>query len=285
MKRYGLPAAFVLLVVVTIMILTGVWYNRSGEPDAVVELTERELPLAWSERANSEMSLRLNWQRYDESGLDWFDRKKLSEIGFDCRTPLTAADAELRYGKALSRKTFVVLEFEGPAWELWQSREKKKLAAMEADVVAGISTRKDLEKARKRFEWELVVASRLFPVDAGNDPFLLRKRHPDRRRCIITPAVVRLRYHAPQHEKGGAAKAAEVTGWIDEILTGTVHVPRERQGLLGTLRSSKQMWQSFYYEEEWEKKPIPPRYTAVLDYGKRFEPWVVAVRPYAGGGR
>jgi hypothetical protein len=280
MNRYGLPAAFVLLIIVNAVVLAGVRYNRSGEPDAVVELTERELPLASSGRENSATVLQLDWRRYDEDGAEWFDRRKLTESGFDCRTSPDAPDAELRYGKALPRKTFVVLEFEGPAWEAWQARERKKLEAMEADIATGKAGRKESVKAGKRFAWEQVVGSRLFPVDVGNDPRLLRKRYPDRSRCIITPAVVRLRFRAAQREKGKPEKPAAVCGWIEEVLTDSIQAPRDWRGLLAKVKSGGKPWNSFYFDEEKEEKPPVPRYTVVLKYGKRHEPWVVEVRPY-----
>jgi hypothetical protein len=281
MKWYGLSAAFVLLVIVNVVVLAGVRYNHSGEPDAVVELTERELPLAWSGRENSGTALQLDWRRYDEDGPEWFDRRKLTEVGFDCGTAPDAPDADLRYGRALPRKTFVVLEFEGAAWEAWQARARKKLEAMEADITAGKAGRLESAKARKRFAWERVVGSRLFPVDVGNDPKLLRKRYPDRNRCIITPAVVRLRFRSAQREKGKPEKPAAVYGWIEEILTGTIQVPRDRRGLLTKVTSGGRPWKSFYYDEKNEEKPPPaPRYKVVLKYGKRLEPWVTAVLPY-----
>ena len=50
MKKYGLIAAIALIVLTNVVVLAGVAYNRSGEPDATVTLTERELNLAGSWR-------------------------------------------------------------------------------------------------------------------------------------------------------------------------------------------------------------------------------------------
>ena len=40
-------AGLAIIIVTNIVALAGVAYNRSGEPDAVVELTERELGLPY----------------------------------------------------------------------------------------------------------------------------------------------------------------------------------------------------------------------------------------------
>ena len=63
MKRYGIMTALLLLLVVNGIVLGGVYYNRSGIPEATLTMTERELPLAYNYRhkENSGVTLRLNW--------------------------------------------------------------------------------------------------------------------------------------------------------------------------------------------------------------------------------
>ncbi len=279
MKRYGFYAGLFLLIAVNALVLAGVRYNRSGTPDATVELTERELTLGRIDKENSGMSLYLNWCQYDSQELKWFDRDKLASVGFDCSTPVDAADAEMRYGKALPRKTFVVLEFEGNSWERWQARRRKKLEDMEAKIAGGEVKRKDLVEAKKRFAWEFLAASRLFPVDAGNDPKRLRAKYPDRRRFIITPARVRLFYQSAVREKGKLVQPAGLSGTIEEVLTDTVQVPRDKQDLLRPLELKESYWQPGANAYVTNDKPIPPRFKVVLSYGRRYEPWVVTVRP------
>jgi hypothetical protein len=280
MRRYGLYGGVAILIAVNALVLAGVWCNRSGAPDASLELTSRELTLGRIDRENSGVSLRLDWGEYGDRELEWFDRNKLVSVGFDCGTPVGAADAELRYGKTLPRKTFVVLEFEGKGWEAWRAKEQKKIDEMEAKITKGEKARNDLAKAKKRFAWELVAHSRLFPVDVGNDPKKLRGIYPDRSRFIITPARVRLYYHGAVREKGKITEPAELRGSIEEVLTDTVRVPRDKQGLLRPLGLKVDYWRHNYYDEESDKKPEPPRYRVVVNYGRRYEPWVVTVRPY-----
>jgi hypothetical protein len=280
MKQYGFYGGLIILIAVNAMVMAGVWHNRSGVPDAAVELTERELTLSPIDKENSGVSLRLDWRQYGDRELKWFDRDKLTFVGFDCSTPVGTADAEIRYGKALPRKTFVVLEFEGKAWEAWQALELKKFEDMEAKIIKGEKARNDLAKAKKRFAWELVANSRLFPVDVGNDPKRLRETYSDRSRFIITPARVGLDYHGAVCEKGKIKEPAKLRGIIEEVLTDTVRVQRDKQGLLRPLGMKDGYWRHNVYDEETNEKPKPPRYRALLNYGRRYEPWVVTVRPY-----
>ncbi len=65
MKRYGLIGAIALIVLTNVVVLAGVVYNRSGEPDAVVQLTEREL--SWlkrwdvTDKEDTGIYLKLKW--------------------------------------------------------------------------------------------------------------------------------------------------------------------------------------------------------------------------------
>ena len=65
MRKYGLIPAIALLVLVNIIVLAGVARNRSGAPEALVELTERERPPRFYPssrgRGKKGMSLRPAW--------------------------------------------------------------------------------------------------------------------------------------------------------------------------------------------------------------------------------
>ena len=92
-----LIAGLSIIIVTNVIALGGVAYNRSGEPDALVELTERELDIAYRyglERENT--GLRLNINCRVETLQDdyayannncwgnpvWLDQQKLIELGF-----------------------------------------------------------------------------------------------------------------------------------------------------------------------------------------------------------
>jgi hypothetical protein len=158
MGRRALWVAAAVLVVSNACALGLVWANRAGDPDAVVELTERELRLAPSETENTAMALVLAWTDPDpgKGQAGWFDKAKLTEIGFDCSAPATAENARFYRGQA-PRTAYAVLSLEPPA--------------AEGDT-----------------------QSRLRLVDVGRDAAALRARYPDRQHTIIAPAIAGLAF-------------------------------------------------------------------------------------------
>jgi len=159
MRRYGLWLAAALVVVSNLAAWRVAALNRSGEPEAVLVLTERELQLPAKQAENTALTLRLVFDRWRERGdtvvreAGWFDRAKLESIGFDCRRPVTPENADY-YRTRPPRATYAALEYgEGPSLE-----------------------------------------SRLSLVDVGNDAVALRQRHPDRRRVAVVEATAAMRY-------------------------------------------------------------------------------------------
>jgi hypothetical protein len=153
MGRRALWAAATVLVVSNAYALTMVWANRTGEPEAIVELTERELRLAPTETENTAIALVLEWSDpgSGKGQPGWFDKAKLAELGFDCSVPPTVENIRFYRGQA-PRRAYAVLSLEAPA---------------SADD----------------------TQSRLTLVDVGPDADALRVRYPDRRHTIIAPAV------------------------------------------------------------------------------------------------
>jgi len=279
MRRYGIYVALLLVLIANAVVLGGVQYNRSGTPEATVELTERELHVGYAHDENSSVSLRLNWNRMADRS-EWFDRKRLEELGYDLGAMTDADDrAGRRYRTGQERKAYAVLEYDGPAWQTWLADERQKLAKMQAEVESGKVTAKTLESAQKRLVWNESNTSRLLAVDVGRNPEALRQRYTDRSRYIITPALVRLNYRYPVKEKGVVKEPARVYGSISRILTDSIHVPGEMQAPLAALQRRSSKYRSpVYYEGVKQAEPQQPHYRVTLVYGKRFEPWVSAVR-------
>lgn len=274
MKRIGLMAALALIVAVNVLVLAGVRYNRSGESDAAVTLTERELQLWSNSKENSGVSLKLDANRgYNQwsEASPWFDKLKLEAIGFDCSTPVNAKDASRYYDRRLPRRTYVALEYEGKTWERWFAQQKEQLQALDARMAEGSDKQKSLESERKRLRWEMESGSRLFVVDADNDAATLRKQYPDRARYIIAPAKVRMRLISANSMQNWQQPV--LSGYVDEILTGTIHVPRDRQGVLASLKPND------HINFAGQKDVFTPRYRVKLNYGRRYEPWVAEVLP------
>jgi hypothetical protein len=63
-RRHTLIAGLALILLTNAVALLGVYQNRSGEPESMLTLTQRELqqPYGWGmARENSGISLRINW--------------------------------------------------------------------------------------------------------------------------------------------------------------------------------------------------------------------------------
>jgi hypothetical protein len=206
--------------------------------------------------------------------LEWFDRKKLAEVGFDLSGWNPKSKEAVGTKKILPRRAYVVLEYQGDAWKRWDEkmqRDMGKAAQNRKEPQEGENP--DPEQKVKNLEWRRTHASRLFPVDVGLDPNALRSRYPDRSRYTVTPAVVDLfmRYDRSPEKAG-----AEVFGAVSEILCNQVTVPLNMQvHLTEFAHRPEASWSDIYSGERTNAKA--PRYSAVIKYGKRYEPWVELV--------
>lgn len=277
MRKRGLFIAIGLLLLVNAIALAGVWYNRSGAPDAVMTLTEREMPVGYSyQKENSGISLALRTYHYFYGGsasltddsFVWLDRKKLETLGFDFSHAPNTDERYRFYDRQLPRRAYAVLEYDGSAWEGWKKKLTDELA--KADQAGKEGTRSALQPdtRRKNIEQALRTDSHLFIIDAGTDATALRQQYPDRQRYLILRAKVRVSY-----VNYGAVGKGDVRGYV-EILTSEVNVPhrfhsklseRRRQGSGFRIRTAG-------LEDE-------PRYQVVLHTGKRYEPWIEDVMP------
>jgi hypothetical protein len=193
-SRRGFLAAASLIGATDALVLGKVAANRSRGPVAAMELTERELHLVRFQRDSTALFLEIQWEpswarfRF-EDGPGWFDRKKLEELGFDCRLPPGDPPARARYRAMLSKTAFLVFEYRdngGPE----------------------------------------PLASRLHAVDAGRRIEPLRDRYADARRFLIAPALVRLRV-ATRWDPVARAEApgSYLRGAIERLLVGEIYVP------------------------------------------------------------
>jgi hypothetical protein len=274
MNRRALCLALGLLIIVNALVLLGVAWNRSGRPDAVVLLTERELPLAWSFRQeeNSGVSLHLN-VNYDHHFQAWFDEDKLSAIGFDTRHSREADWSEVH--RALPRKAFVVLEYEGDSWLRYEQRQLEAIEELAVKVGEGKLEPEQGERQKKEKLYQLTVVSRLFPVDAGPDPEVLRQRHPDRNRYLILPATVRMTF-----DSSGPNQKNRLFGQVQEILVQQLHVPHSMHAPLQALPTANRLHSGYNYFDS--ANPGRVGYRVEVAVGKRLEPWVRGIEPVGG---
>lgn len=278
MKKRGLFIAIGLLVLVNVVVLGGAAFNRAGEPDAVMTLTDREMPLATGQlyQENSGVSLRINTYHAtylvpetDDNGTSpWLDRKKLESLGFRFDKRSTEDEKNDTYERQMPRRTFAVLEFDGTAWDAWKKALEEKLSSLDNQgKEEGKRSRSSASK--KDIERELTNGSRLFVIDAGNDPALLRNRYTDRAHYLIIPAIARVSYYGSYASQVGSK--LNISGYI-ELLINEVNVPHRLHNKIGNrqfpntvrARPSVNSENSLHYD-------------VVLQSGKRYEPWIADI--------
>ena len=273
-----LAAGILLIALTNAIALGGVAYNRSGEPESVLKLSQREVLAPYRFRIDQGESgglqLHLSWRvlsperddafYWNFQGVpEWLDEAKLASLGFDV-TPLPVERRQgWRYERQLPRDVLVVLELDGPA-----SREALKRARERAakEIAKGAETGKTgpgtpAAQAATFLKNEETTNSRLFAVDVGRDAQALRAKFPDRTRYAIVQGKVRPSYQSVR------GKDVRWTGYIEVIENARVNVPLE-------FRKSVE-----------SAPPALPYKAAVLAglafevtvaFGKRFEPWILA---------
>ena len=260
MTRKGAFVAAAVVVFFNLATLAAVWVNRSGEPEAVLQLTERELSLPPREAENTALALQLEWVDTEllRPGPGWFDRRKLDEIGFDCSLPLTPEN-RAHYSSMPPRATYAVLEYEGEAWQRYLSEPRVAPPTPERFPVRHAEREPSLRIHR----------SHLVLVDAGNDPAALRARYTDRRRHVVLPATAVL---VVQDENGSLS----IEGRVTMILPSQVNVTRDQRRLLETLQTERRAGVTGL-----DRAAAEPRYRATVKWGSSFEPWLADVTPIA----
>ncbi len=265
--------AFALLIATNIFVLTGVFANRSGEPESQVLLTERELSLPYrTNKENSGLSLNLNWRAlpknkdkaYSNSGQPvWLNEAKLVELGFDVSNYKNKSKS---YKRPLPIEVFVVLEQDGQTYQ--ESLARAEAAYKEASKEFSLNDRdnkkiKDkLDRVEKQLTQEKQVNSRLFAIDAGSNPQKLRQKYSNKNHYIIAQGTVRLGYRYKDNNK--------VTGYIAGLSIKNIHVPlSQRKALTGFLAEQRDRYNTIN----------PPRFSVNVAYGHRYEPWIEAVKP------
>jgi hypothetical protein len=173
----------------------------------------------------------------------------------------------------LPKRVFVVLEYQGTAWQRFQKQKEDELAKLKEESPKTKSDESLQKNRQQRIENELQNGSRLFAVDAGLDPGELRTRYPDRARDLIVPALVRMSY-------GSKDKKIVARGFIVKVLTDDLHLSRDLAAPLlarpGLARHTR--WANSF--NPWEKGA--PRYEVTVRWGRRHEPWVVGVKMNGG---
>jgi len=290
MKKYGLMSAIVLIILTNVVVLSGVAYNRSGEPDATVALTERELHWQnawnWTDKEDTGLYLKLKWNmsgfdiyHWDNAQSSWLNEEKLKELGFDTSYPLDDNDASRYYNHQIERQGYVVLEYNGDTYQHWLKKTIKRIEETRRELSEEKKTDKknNLKNNIRQMEQSMITQSRLFAVDAGSNPSLLRKQHPDKSKTIITPAVfdVSLQYTSRKKDRPKPVNKKYLRGWVREISIPEIHVTSDyRSFFISDIKTHTKT----YLPRDKPLSDLEPRYQVTLNYGKRHEPWIADVQ-------
>jgi hypothetical protein len=249
MSRRLLVPLMVLLATMAGLLGCGAW-NR-GEARQRLTLTERELRLPWPlrhatvEDEEGQLRLAIEWQRRD-GPLDernWLTEDKLKAIGFDLSIPAGNPDAERHYQRALPKLAWVVLEYDGPAWQEIDRRRRLRASDVTVRAVVGMS--------------------RLVPIDAGPDREALMLRYANAR-TLIVPAVFQVSYLSPTTTGGPL-----VYGQVQSLVTTEVTVPRRVRAELADFRDRAL---------DPDSTPPGPRFEVDVAVGRLGFPWVIDLR-------
>lgn len=277
-RNWIFGTGFALILAANAVVLATVAYNRSGEPESQLKLTERELLPLYGARPSWEASgldLDLQWrvlprdpklEYWGGTGGGspvWLDRAKLASLGFDVTPPRDTPDGLRHYERLLPREVLVVLELDGPSYQEALKRaqqradaEAKRLAANPPDA-RGASRGNPAAEQLKR---EQVQMSRLFAVDAGLEASALREKYADRSRYAIVRGKVSIDLSRYRHE------AAPLHGYVSAIGNTRINVPVQLHGVIGSAVTR---------DRHTEARPMPG-IDVEIAFGKRFEPWIVA---------
>lgn len=252
MNRILLPAAAAAIVCLTnIGALTLGTLNRSATPDAEMTLTERELRLVHQSESTA-TSLRVTFvQRFDAAG-EWLTCPKLEKLHASCAPPPPGRDTGRWYARQPPRPAYVVLEYDGPAWQAYRDAEKRRMEEARRTYKAAAPDDSDAL---------LDGYSRLVAIDADSDAAALRRQYADPRRYLIVQARVAIYGQSLADARG----LPSLHGTITQLSPSTINVPKPYSSIFSNLPAS-----SFA-----PAAGGAPRYWVTLRYGRFHEPWIV----------
>lgn len=235
--------------------LGGVWYNRSGEPEAQLLLSERELQRVYGGWLRDEddgvLRLQLSWQRPGDAWqLPWLDEAKLRELGY-----ATTDDSALNRQPA--HEVWLVLELDGAPYRSQVEQARHALVAAEHELQAKPESevlRQERDDRQRRLQFATQRASRLMLVDAGVDEQVLRQRWPDRQRQVLLAGTIEPYRHGAEAGYGA-----------------TIRLQNDRLSLPYAYRELARGW-GRSDEQAGFKVQVE------VAFGRRHEPWVLGIR-------
>jgi hypothetical protein len=298
---WALGIGIAVVLVTNAVMLGGAARNRSGEPSATLELTERELAmplhrdkddtglalsLVLTDAPPPEVALayRLRDKEIPEIEHAWLDAAKLRELGFDTEAALRRVPKETHgHGDIpglLARPAYVVCEYDGEAWRVWLAGRERWVQELRDRVARGSDEKALLADAEALLAIDRASRSRLMPIDAGADPERLRERYLDRRRFAIIPASIVL------EAVDGAIGSPTLRGDIHGLEVSGIHVPLALLARLEPFAPRVDREGMFRRAREEAARGWPaaaaPRYRATVRIGRGYRAWLTDVQAVAG---
>ncbi|QKE62567.1 DUF4824 family protein [Aquipseudomonas campi] len=264
-SRHALLASLALILLTNAVALGGVWYNRQGQPDSSLLLSERELlrDHEGPRRENSGLALRMDWRspRSDDANNRYqrqpLQQEQLLALGF---APLDEQYPGY-YQRSDKRQVLVVLELDGPAYQAELQRaaaELEQASARLAKLPHDEELQAEEKSAREYLANQRQRDSRLFAVDVGLDAASLRQRYADRRRYALVPGTVSVWCDC-------SGNVRRLTGQINQLHSSSLNVPYTWRSTL-----AKHLPAAYSSDER-------PAFQAQVNFGQRLEPWIATI--------
>jgi hypothetical protein len=275
--RRGLLVAIVTLVLADLAMLGSVRNDRTSDDVRTITLDERELRLVMSPAEGAAVELTFEGlhhgveARPDALRQPWITHDHLTQLGFDCSIWPADPRAPHHYASQLPRPAAVAYDLGTDAWSRgvddWAARLRAHAAA-EADDPSrprrsAEALDADIEAVRRR-------ASRLVPIDIGQDALALRGKYRNRPATIVLPVVVGVSYDAGV----GLHARASVLGHLERVFPARIVVPAHLRGVFSGLPRPDTREVS----QAGDALPYAPRYDVTIAIGPALRPWVIDAR-------
>jgi hypothetical protein len=210
---------------------------------------------------------------------NWLNEKKLMELGFDTSYPLDEKNASRFYSRQLPIQAYVVLEYNGDAYQNWLKKTRNRIKERQEELSKekNPDKKKTLENDIRRIQQETITYSRLFAINGGRDPEVLRRKYPDQSKYIITPAVLNIMMHYAPRKKDQPKSLTKryLSGQVRKVSVSKIHVTSDyRSFFISDIKTPTKT----YLPRDKPLSDLEPRYQVTLNYGRRYEPWIVDVQ-------
>lgn len=262
MKKY-LLIGLLIIIGTNLAILTGVAYNRMGDATAQLTLTERELSFhnySGLHKENSGISLSIKWRTPTEENEPYslyhlksvnITKEELLALGFD--------ENDVKDNFFIEpQELFWALEFDG---NLHKAEIKKASEAYQTQLAdfegKAIKFGDYKKKLKNNLQREKISNSRLFFIEASASYESLQSKFSDQQNVIIVKGLGKP--YPNSHNKTYKLQ-------LNNLSVRNIMIPLEYSDI-------------FYGLEPIDRQDIiAPRYSIDINWGKRFEPWVVGVK-------